>query len=259
MPTRKLTLFNLCRAPVVLNYSHSIYPDEHSMSVDTLKAPSSGVNSRMRTSHIFLIMLATLFVTIALTFWFVPRDFTPVKLDQAEQKNLNNKLRVLGYQADTTPGISANHATAETDQQWLRPEKYQEQAAQREVSFNERELNALIANNRELAKKLSLDLSDQLLSARLLVPLDPDFPLLGGKTLRVSAGVELAFHNARPRVVLKGVSLMGLPIPNAWLGGLKNIDLISEFGDEAGFWSSFAEGVEHIEVQEGRLMVRLKP
>lgn len=234
------------------------------MTTDTTSASLPATKSGIRASHIFMIILATILITVAITFWFVrtyiyAKDFTPVKLDASEQQTLNSKLRVLGYQPDTSPAPDSKAQATETDQQWLRPEKYLEQADRREVSFSERELNAMIANNRDLAKKLSLDLSDQLVSARLLVPLDPDFPILGGKTLRVSAGVEMAFRNARPRVVLKGVSLMGVPIPNAWLGGLKNIDLISEFGDESGFWSSFADGVENIEVHEGRLRVKLKP
>ena len=99
---------------------------------------------------------------------------------------------------------------------------------------------------------------NDLISARLLVPVDQDFPILGGKTLRVSAGVEMAFRNAKPVVILKGVSIMGIPIPNAWLGGLKNIDLISEFGDESGFWKRFAGGVENIRVEEGHLKIKLK-
>jgi len=153
---------------------------------------------------------------------------------------------------------SGDQATPETDEKWLRAERYSEAGARREVSFSERELNAMVANNRDLAKKLAVDLGDDLVSARLLVPVDPDFPVLGGKTLRVSAGVEMAFRDARPVVVLKGVSIMGIPIPNAWLGGLKNIDLIGEFGDQAGFWKSFADGVENIRVEEGQLKIKLK-
>ena len=213
--------------------------------------------------HIFLIILGTVLVTVAVTYWFVrtyiyASDFTPVELAVPERQVLDNKLRVLGYEPHSSAQKSAKQANTETDQQWLRPEQYREQDEKRSVTFSERELNAMIANNRDLAKKLALDLSDNLLSARLLVPLDPDFPILGGKTLRVSAGVDLSYSNARPKVILKGVSLMGIPIPNAWLGGLKNIDLISEFGDEGGFWSSFADGVDNIEVHEGQLSIKLK-
>jgi len=59
-------------------------------------------------------------------------------------------------------------------------------------------------------------------------------------------------------VVLKGVSVWGVPLPNAWLGGMKNIDLVQEFGTEQGFWQAFADGVEEIEVKEGKVRVRLK-
>jgi hypothetical protein len=214
----------------------------------------------LRASHVVWIVLTTILVTAGVTYWLLrtyiyARDFTPVELSAGEQQKLDAKLRVLGYD----PGPTVAGATpAETDQEWLRPERYSETGAEREVMFSERELNAMVANNPDLARKLALDLGQDLVSARLLVPVDPDFPILGGKTLRVSAGVEMAFRDARPVVVLKGVSIMGIPIPSAWLGGLKNIDLVSEFGDQQGFWKGFADGVDNIRVEEGHLKIQLK-
>lgn len=70
--------------------------------------------------------------------------------------------------------------------------------------------------------------------------------------------MELAYRADRPVVILRGVSIMGVPLPNAWLGGLKNIDLVEQFGTDQGFWQAFADGVESIHVQEGRLQVLLK-
>ena len=96
------------------------------------------------------------------------------------------------------------------------------------------------------------------LAAKLLVPLEEDFPVLGGKTLKVRAGVELAYINQRPVVVLKGVSVMGVPIPNAWLGGMKNIDLIEYYGNETGFWKAFADGVDNIRIEDGHVTMVLK-
>lgn len=217
--------------------------------------PRSGIRAR----HILLIVLATILLTAALTYWVVrtyvyAKDFKPVELSVREQQSLDAKLRVLGYD----PGPQAAPASPETDEQWLRPERYTEAGARREVSFSERELNAMVAKNRDLAKKLSVDLGDDLVSARLLVPVDQDFPILGGKTLRLSAGVEMAYRDAKPVVILKGVSIMGIPIPNAWLGGMKNIDLITEFGDQGGFWKGFADGVENIHVEDGQLKINLK-
>lgn len=82
-------------------------------------------------------------------------------------------------------------------------------------------------------------------------------PILGGKTLKIAAGLELGYKNRKPVVALKGVSLWGVPIPNAWLGNLKNVDLVHEYGNE-GFWQAFAAGVDNISVGEGRLTVKLK-
>jgi len=125
------------------------------------------------------------------------------------------------------------------------------------VRFSEKEINSLIAADPTLATKLAIDFSDDLASATMLIPLDPDFPLMGGRTVRVNAGMELAFASGRPVVVLKGVSVMGVPVPNAWLGNLKNVDLVSEFGGDAGFWKSFADGINEISVEDGELFIRL--
>jgi hypothetical protein len=219
--------------------------------------------SALRGGHVAWIVIATILVTAALTYWVVrtyiyARDFKPVELDAEEQIVLDAKLRTLGYDPGPAPATQAGAGNTETDQEWLRPEQYSESGAKREVSFSERELNALLANNPDVARKLSVDLANDLVSARLLVPVDPDFPVLGGKTLRVSAGVELAFRDARPVVAIKGVSIMGVPLPSAWMGGLKNIDLIREYGNQDGFWKGFADGVEDIRVEEGHLKVKLR-
>jgi hypothetical protein len=124
--------------------------------------------------------------------------------------------------------------------------------------MSERELNAVIASNPDLAKRFALDLSSNLASAKMLIPLDPGLPVMGGKTLRVNAGLELAYANERPIVKLRGVSIMGVPLPNAWLGNLKNVDLVEQFGDEPGFWRAFSDGVALIEIEDGQLHIKLK-
>ena len=116
----------------------------------------------------------------------------------------------------------------------------------------------MLAKNTEMADRVAIDLSDKLVSAKILVPLDEDFPLFGGRILRVKTGLAFDYQDGRPMVKLMGVTLMGVPLPGAWLGGLKNVDLITEFGQEPGFWKSFADGVADIEVQEGALRLRLR-
>jgi len=116
----------------------------------------------------------------------------------------------------------------------------------------------MLADNTEYATRLAIDFEPNLASARLRIPVDPDAPILGGKIIRASAGLELRYEKAKPIVILKGVSLWGVPVPNAWLGNIKNIDLASEFEGEEGFWKSFSEGVEHISVENEKITIKFK-
>lgn len=212
------------------------------------------------------VMLLTIIVTVfAIRIWLFPQPFTPVVLDQKEEQQLEQKLeRLESFAAlpekKTRASVPARPVPKEdfNKEGNLNPEAYSEEGASREIHFSEREINALLAKNTDLARKMAIDLADDLISLRLLVPVDPDFPVMGGKTVRAKAGAELAYRQGKPVVILKGVSLMGVPIPNAWLGGLKNIDLVREFGGERGFWKSFSDGVETIRVREGQLYIKLK-
>ena len=204
---------------------------------------------------IAVIILLTAAISIFVTFWILTKfvflqQFTPVELSEKEQSSLEQKLR--SFQGWGTPNTPESQ-----DSETLRPEKYSESDEKRYVELSERELNGMLANHTDLAQRLAIDLSRDLASAKLLIPLDPDFPIMGGKTLKVAAGLELAYTNQRPMVILKGVSVMGIPVPGAWLGGLKNVDLINEFGDK-GFWKAFAEGVELLKVEDSRLVIKLK-
>jgi hypothetical protein len=210
---------------------------------------------RLGWLQLTLIILFAMVVTAGVTLWLVktylfPTQFTPVALTGEEQRTLSRKLERL----EIAPPVAA----ADQSGAVLQPQAYSEAGASRDVHFSERELNSLLAKNTDLARKVAIDLSDDLISARLLLPMDPDFPVFGGKTLRARAGVEFAYENERPIVKLRGVTIMGVPIPNAWLGGLKNVDLVGEFGSDSGFWKAFADGVAAVRVEEGTLMLQLK-
>lgn len=218
----------------------------------------------MSGMKIFLIVLVTMLVTVGVTllvvkYYFFPSEFKPVQLSVKEEQVLDAKLdRLESLDAAYQPRRKVSGAGAGSDAGALEPEAYSEEGAERSIRFSERELNSLLAKNTDLARKLAIDLSDNLMSARLLMPVDEDFPIMGGKILKVRAGVELAYRDDKPIVILKGVSIMGVPIPNAWLGGLKNIDLVEEFGSGDGFWKAFADGVQDISIVEGNLRIELK-
>lgn len=214
---------------------------------------------------LFLIVLITMVITAALSWWVIrtwifPAEFKPVELSQQEEQVLEHKLeRLDNLQVRRTRGqAKAEQERAQADSEYLEPEAYSEAGADRSITFTEREVNHLLAKNTDLAKKLAIDLSEGLVSAKLLVHVDPDFPILADQVIKVRAGVEAAYRNGRPVVILKGVSIMGVPVPNAWLGGLKNIDLVDQYGANSGFWKAFADGVDNIEVHDGTLKLMLK-
>jgi hypothetical protein len=217
---------------------------------------------RRSALHLFLIILATVLVTAALTFWFVrgyifPKEFKPVALTASEEQVLSAKLqRIDSLQSSST--ATRDPGKEESDGEFLQPEAYSEANASRSVTLTERELNGMLAKNTNMAKKLAIDLSDDLLSARLLVPVDEDFPIMGGQILKVRAGMELAYQNERAVARLKGVTIMGVAVPNAWLGGMKNIDLVEHYGSQAGFWKTFSDGVEDLHIEDGKITLLLK-
>ena len=225
-------------------------------------APRRGFSGK----QVFLFLLIAILLTAGVTYWFIrsyiyASDFKPVELSQKEQSKLDQKLADLGLNPqDVMPNANRERANTDRfdDEGRLIPEKYSEEGASRDINLTEKELNAMIANNPDLARRFAVDLSSNLASAKLLIHVDPDFPIMAGKTIRVSAGLELDYRNETPIVILRGVSVMGVPIPNAWLGNLKNVDLVQQFGGRRGFWRSFSEGVDSISITDGKLQIILK-
>jgi hypothetical protein len=219
--------------------------------------------------QVFGLMVIAVIITAGVTIlvfktYFFPSEFKPVTLNPAEEKVLAAKLENLdsiGAGVTSHKKDDANNSSKSDrfdPNTPLEPERYSEKDSKREIGFTERELNGLLAKNTDLAKKLAIDLSDDLISAKLLLPVDEDFPILGGKILRLRSGMAFTYNKGKPVVILKGITIMGVPIPNAWLGGIKNVDLVEKFGAEKGFWKIFSDGVEDIKVEEGLLKIKLK-
>lgn len=216
---------------------------------------------RHRGQRTGVVIAVTVLATLGVV-WFVsavlfPRAFTPVHLSAKEETVLEEKLRGLNLPIAVKRKEAEKPAAQKALVKPLEPQPYSESAAAHDITLTEREVNALIATNTDLADKVAIDLSPDLISARVLLPLDPDLPVLGGKTLKLSAGFGLAYRNGRPSVILKGVTLWGVAVPNSWLGNIKNVDLVHEYGDE-GFWKAFADGVEDIKVGDETLIIKLK-
>lgn len=206
--------------------------------------------------HLLMVAVGAVILTAAAMFFIYravlfPPAFKPVQLNDREAKALQLKLDRIGHDSPTST-LPDSGTTAP-----LEPEAYTEEGATRTIQFTERELNSLLAKNTDLADKLAIDLSKDLVSAKFLLPLDDDLPVLGGKTLRVKAGLAFSYANGKPLLTLRGVTVMGVPLPKAWLGGLKDVDLGRELGEDSGFWKTISAGVENIRIEDGCATVTL--
>ena len=175
--------------------------------------------------------------------------FAPTTLSEKEAAAFSEKLARLE---------AAGGAAAPPKGDVAHPEAYSEAGANREIRITEKELNALIDKNPVWADRVAIDISKDLLSVVLLVPVDKDFPLVGGTTARITAGATLRFENDKPVVIVRGISIGGIPLPSAWMGDLKNKDLVREFGGQGGFWDGLSRGVEAITLEDGNLYLKLR-
>jgi len=223
----------------------------------------NGREVRSRWPRILGVIVLLLVVLGLLGFWWVKNNlyagpFRVTKLSEKEQKVLDEKIDRLERSALESGPVFSGKPDERKEGDRLEPERYREDPEKREIRITEKELNFLIAKNEETAQRVAVDLYNDTVSVKLRIPLQPDFPFFGGKTLRLNCGVTLRQEGPKPVVALQGVSIGGVPIPNAWLGNLKNIDLVREFGDQRGFWKAFSDGVESVTVSDGALYIKLK-
>jgi hypothetical protein len=112
----------------------------------------------------------------------------------------------------------------------------------------------MIARDPALAGRAAVRLSPGQVSASFLVDVPEDVPLLGGRRLRVQTGMHLVTEEGRVRAQLLGVSVGGIPVPSAWLGGLKGADLLA-----TSALGGLGKGIESLQVSEGALDLQLAP
>lgn len=228
------------------------------MKPDAVEHNPTARGRSSRLPWILVLLLSVLLVAAGLRIHYLmqaERD-TMVTLTPAEQSVLDEKLARLREAAGGPAPVAAEapeEAGMEQDTATT-PEVYREDPEKRQLRFTERELNAAIARDPALAGRASVRLSPGQVSSSFLVDVPEDLPLLGGRRLRVQAGLQLVTESDRVQARLIGVTVGGVPLPNAWLGGLKGTDLLEGSG-----LGGLGAGIETVEVGEGWVALRLAP
>ncbi|WNM57867.1 hypothetical protein [Candidatus Nitrospira allomarina] len=209
---------------------------------------------------ILFIGLAVLATTLGVVWWMnqyvYATMFQPTRLAESEQQVLNAKMAHLLQTADVASS-SVSKPSPSTADLPLEPVPYSEKDSIRQIQLTEREVNALIATDSYMARHVAVDMADDLVSVQLVVPINHEMPIVGGKMLKINFGLELSYTNGKPMVAMRGISLGGIPLPSAWWGDIKNTNLVEEFGGSGGFWDQFSKGVKDMKIQDGQLHVML--
>ncbi len=208
-----------------------------------LAAPPPASSWKKPALLILAAILGCCALTAVGTAWWVKRNFyasplSPVQLSVQEQAALERKLEALEVVEETavTPPAASDP---------------------REISLTAKEINAFLAQQ-GLGDQIKVDLSRDRIAASFIVPVDKDFPVIGGTTLRFRLALG-ALIDAAGKFVLKidDVTVGGIPVPNAWLGDMKGLDLVTANLDSEPAVRRFVEGIKEFEVREGSLRVRL--
>jgi hypothetical protein len=211
--------------------------------------------------------------TVAITYWWIQRPIKPVVLSAAEKSAVDQKLQRLGG-GSTAPLLPATPSRpASTPERPPRPDAASAPAAGAEANLGQgggpyapgskvlkltdREINGLLNANTDLGKSVRLEFAQDAVNAYLAVRIPEDFPMGGGKMFRARGSFRVSLGNGgTPYAVLEDVTVFGLSLPKAWLGGIKGENLIGQaVGERNG--SPVLRGVKSLRVEPGALILEV--
>ncbi len=220
-----------------------------------------------------LAVLLVIVATVLITLWWIQRPIKPVVLSAPEKAVVEEKLQRLGgakaptatpvpphtaaparnreAEASAPPSATADRAGTIPDQS--RPYV----PGSKVLKLTERELNGLLNANTDLGKSVRLEFAQDAVNAYLVVPIPQDFPVGGGKMFRARGRFRLSLGNGgEPYAVLEDLTVFGLSLPKAWLGGLKGENLLGQaMGGHSN--SPVLQGIKSLRVEPGALVLEV--
>jgi hypothetical protein len=189
--------------------------------------------------------------TVAVTIWWIQRPIKPVVLNPKEQTVVDTKLQELEDARLPAPKpetpLPGNPPS---------PERPYVPGA-KAITLTEREVNGLLNQNTDLGKSVRIEFARNAINAYVAVPIPQDFPIMGGKMFRARGRFSVSIGNGgTPYVALEDVTVFGISLPKAWLGGLKGENLL---GDAVGHGNRgpILQGIKSLRVEPGALVLEL--
>lgn len=201
-----------------------------------------------------LILLLLICATVAVTLWWSQRPIRPVVLSAQEKSAVEGKIKEIGggtiplkSDAPDEPSlIPSSSGSPIADRPYVPGSKI--------LRLTEREVNGLLNLNTELGDKVHLEFSRDAINAYLAIPIPQDFPIGAGTIFRMRGRFRVSIGGeGRPYAVLEDVTIFGLSLPKAWLGGIKGENLI---GDALG-GEPVVQGIKSLKVEPGVLVLEV--
>ena len=199
-----------------------------------------------------LLLLALLvFGIVAGTIWWIQRPIQPVVLSPQEKSVVEKKIKEL--ETGTVP-IEAIAKPPSPDRPAVTdPRAYT--PGEKVLRLTEREINGLLNQNTDLGDKVRLEFAQDAVNAYLAIPIPEDFPVGAGTVFRMRGRFRVSIGNGgQPYAILEDVTIFGLSLPKAWLGGIKGENLLGEaLGDGPRL-----QGIKSLKVEPGALVIEVE-
>lgn len=210
-----------------------------------------------------LALLVIIVGTVALTIWWIQRPIKPVVLSAREKATVDQKLRRIegGAPGNAKPGspVSTQPSPAQTGPA-IEPEVPQRfyVPGSKVLKLTEREVNGLLNANTDLGKSLRFEFDQDAINAYLAVRIPQDFPIGAGRMFRARGRFRVSLGNGgKPYAILEDVTVFGVSLPKAWLGGIKGENLIDE-AITGRNQSPVLKGIKSLRVEPGALVLELE-
>jgi hypothetical protein len=224
----------------------------------------------------FLALVLLIIATVAITIWYIQRPIKPVVLLPEEKALVEAKLERIGGKSPDAPATATPERGAQTAGRERRappvepgvppetrtitpiePDRIYVPGS-KVLRITERELNGLLNANTDLGDTLRFELGRDAINAYVAAPIPDDVPVLGGKMFRARGRFRISVsEGTTPYAVLEDVTVFGLSLPKAWLGGMKGENLLADaVGRRNG--EPVLRGVKSLRIEPGALVLEVE-
>ena len=202
-------------------------------------------------------LLLIVIATMAVTLWWIQRPIKPVVLSPKEKAVVQEKLKAAEAAEPAASAVKRVAPQADVAAEVQVPGRSYVSGS-RVLRLTEREVNGLLNENTGLGQSVRLEFDQDAINAYLAVPIPKDFPIGGGRMFRARGRFQISLGNGgKPYAVIQDVTVFGLSLPKAWLGGLKGENLLSDaMGQRNG--GPVLRGVKDLRVEPGALVLEVQ-